>query len=110
MVLYDYKKNKKKVFFFSQHSHTAQMYGVSRAVVAVGYEYSACERVVWEVQTAPMRGFHLAISDVGGWNLDIHHMYNFESGELNLHYNSVNVCMVEVELFILILNLLNIFA
>lgn len=23
----------------------------------------------------------MEIADVGGWNLDIHHMYNFESGE-----------------------------
>ena len=58
-----------------------QMYGVSIAHISVGFEYSTCQTIVWSTQTAPMYGFHMAISDVGGWNLDIHHMYNFEAGE-----------------------------
>lgn len=50
------------------------------ASVAVGYEYETCRQIVWETQTAQLHGFYMEIADVGGWNLDIHHMYNFESG------------------------------
>ncbi|KAK7023664.1 Teneurin-2 [Halocaridina rubra] len=41
-----------------------------------------CSKILWETQTATLHGFHMDISDVGGWNLDIHHMYNFEAGLL----------------------------
>lgn len=39
-----------------------------------------CSQIVWETQTVTMYGFHMDISDIGGWNLNIHHMYNFEAG------------------------------
>lgn len=57
------------------------MYGEATALLSVGYEYVTCSSIVWETLTATLHGFHMDISDVGGWNLDIHHMYNFEAGE-----------------------------
>ncbi|KAF2364558.1 YD repeat [Trinorchestia longiramus] len=74
-LTYTYTWNKRNVY-------KSKMYDVSTARVSVGYEYSSCDSVVWVTQTAPMHGFLMAISDVGGWNLDIHHMYNFEAGIL----------------------------
>lgn len=59
------------------------MYGEALAEVSVGYEYMTCNAIVWETQTARLYGFHMDISDIGGWNLDIHHMYNFEAGNKN---------------------------
>ena len=58
-----------------------QVYGLSLATVLVGYQYSSCARIVWEARTAKLHGFLMEIADIGGWNLNIHHMYNFETGE-----------------------------
>ncbi|KAA0203175.1 hypothetical protein HAZT_HAZT011067, partial [Hyalella azteca] len=76
-ITFTYTWNKRNVY-------KSKMYDVSIARVSVGYEYNSCSSIVWVTQTAPMHGFHMAISDVGGWNLDIHHMYNFEAGTSRL--------------------------
>lgn len=60
------------------------MYGVTTATVKVGYEYSDCADVIWEVQTTKLSGHDMSISDIGGWNLDIHHRYNFHEGKRSL--------------------------
>lgn len=48
--------------------------------VSVGYEYSSCHHIIWEVQTTQVSGHDMSVSDIGGWNLDIHHKYNFHEG------------------------------
>ncbi|KAA0186935.1 hypothetical protein HAZT_HAZT008617 [Hyalella azteca] len=74
-ITYTFTWNKRNVY-------KQKVYGVSLATVSVGYEYLTCQQIVWETQTAKLHGFYMEIADVGGWNLDIHHMYNFESGVL----------------------------
>ncbi|XP_060530352.1 teneurin-m isoform X2 [Cylas formicarius] len=59
-----------------------RVYGVTNAIIKVGYEYSDCKDVIWDVQTTKLSGHDMSISDVGGWNLDIHHRYNFHEGIL----------------------------
>ncbi|XP_052130020.1 teneurin-m isoform X6 [Frankliniella occidentalis] len=59
-----------------------RVYGVTTAVVKVGYEYSNCSDIIWDVQTTKLSGHDMSISEVGGWNLDIHHRYNFHEGIL----------------------------
>ncbi|CAG9856806.1 unnamed protein product [Phyllotreta striolata] len=59
-----------------------RVYGVTNAVVKVGYEYSNCKDIIWDVQTTKLSGHDMSISEVGGWNLDIHHRYNFHEGIL----------------------------
>mgnify|MGYP003346369198 CR=1 FL=1 len=54
---------------------------VTTATVKVGYEYSNCPDTIWEVQTTKLSGHDMSISDIGGWNLDIHHRYNFHEGK-----------------------------
>lgn len=49
-------------------------------LVYVGYKYSTCERVVWTVQATTLRGYDMDISELGSWNLDVHHRYNFHEG------------------------------
>lgn len=56
------------------------MYGITTATVKVGYEYANCADTIWEVQTTKLSGHDMSISDIGGWNLDIHHRYNFHEG------------------------------
>ncbi|XP_041973220.1 teneurin-m isoform X2 [Aricia agestis] len=59
-----------------------RVYGVTTALVKVGYQYTDCKDVIWNVQTTKLSGHDMSISDVGGWNLDIHHRYNFHEGIL----------------------------
>lgn len=50
--------------------------------VSVGYEYSTCHHIIWEIQTTQVSGHDMSVSDIGGWNLDIHHKYNFHEGKI----------------------------
>lgn len=59
-----------------------RVYGVTTAVVKVGYQYSDCKDIIWDVQTTKLSGHDMTISEVGGWNLDVHHRYNFHEGIL----------------------------
>ncbi|XP_067613197.1 teneurin-m isoform X3 [Eurosta solidaginis] len=59
-----------------------RVYGVTTAVVKVGYQYSDCKDIIWDIQTTKLSGHDMSISEVGGWNLDIHHRYNFHEGIL----------------------------
>ncbi|XP_065347701.1 teneurin-m isoform X5 [Cloeon dipterum] len=59
-----------------------RVYGVTTAMVKVGYEYNDCRDIIWDVQTTKLSGHDMGISEVGGWNLDIHHRYNFHEGIL----------------------------
>ncbi|CAN7975618.1 unnamed protein product, partial [Ixodes persulcatus] len=59
-----------------------KVYGVAIATVYVGYEYNNCPAVIWEVQATQVSGHDMSISEIGGWNLDIHHRYNFHEGIL----------------------------
>ncbi|XP_016974706.2 teneurin-m isoform X5 [Drosophila rhopaloa] len=59
-----------------------RVYGVTTAMVKVGYQYTDCTDIVWDIQTTKLSGHDMSISEVGGWNLDIHHRYNFHEGIL----------------------------
>lgn len=47
----------------------------------MGYEYTDCRDILWDTQTTKLSGNDMSISEVGGWNLDIHHRYNFHEGK-----------------------------
>ena len=58
-----------------------RVYGVTTATIKVGYEYRTCA-MVWDVQTVKVPGHEMVLSDIGGWNLDVQHKYNFHEGIL----------------------------
>lgn len=58
----------------------AQVYGITHARVSIGYQYSECSKIMWEIHAATMKGFEVDTSDIGGWSLDVHHHYNFHEG------------------------------
>lgn len=58
-----------------------RVYGVTWALVRVGYAYSNCDQIIWNAQTTQVSGHEMSISDIGGWDLSIHHRYNFHEGE-----------------------------
>jgi hypothetical protein len=59
-----------------------KVYGFALARVSIGYEYSSCTSPIWTTETVTLKGFDVDIADVGGWNLNIHHHYNFHEGIL----------------------------
>uniref|UniRef100_A0A670YKB8 Teneurin-2 n=1 Tax=Pseudonaja textilis TaxID=8673 RepID=A0A670YKB8_PSETE len=59
-----------------------KVYGLSDAVVSVGFEYETCPSLIlWEKRTALLQGFELDPSNLGGWSLDKHHVLNIKSGK-----------------------------
>uniref|UniRef100_A0A8C3RGT8 Teneurin-2 n=1 Tax=Cyanoderma ruficeps TaxID=181631 RepID=A0A8C3RGT8_9PASS len=61
-----------------------KVYGLSDAVVSVGFEYETCPSLIlWEKRTALLQGFELDPSNLGGWSLDKHHILNVKSGILH---------------------------
>ncbi|VVC40590.1 Hypothetical protein CINCED_3A025864 [Cinara cedri] len=75
VIKYTYSWNRLNVY-------RQNVYGVTTALVKVGYEYTDCRNIVWDVQTTKLSGNDMSISEVGSWNLDIHHRYNFHEGIL----------------------------
>ena len=57
-----------------------KVYGTTVATIKVSYEYSSCDHVIAVMQKVEVRGHDMSISQVGGWNLDIHHQYDFNQG------------------------------
>ena len=49
--------------------------------VYVGYQYQGCDYIFWETRSTTVNGYDLTASHIGGWNLDIHHMYNYQEGK-----------------------------
>lgn len=66
-----------------QNIYKQKVYGLANALVRVGYEYANCSGVIWETQTVIVAGYDMPISEVGGWNMNIHHRYNFHQGILH---------------------------
>ncbi|TKS72606.1 Teneurin-2 [Collichthys lucidus] len=61
-----------------------RVYGLSEAVVSVGYEYESCASLIlWEKRTAILQGYELDPTSLGGWSLDKHHILNTRSGILH---------------------------
>ncbi|XP_061736854.1 teneurin-3 isoform X4 [Nerophis ophidion] len=60
-----------------------RVYGLSEAVVSVGFEYESClDRILWEKRTAVLQGYEMDASYMGGWTLDKHHILDVQNGIL----------------------------
>ena len=46
----------------------------------VGYEYKDCS-LVWIAKATRVAGHDMTLSNIGGWNLDVHHKYNYHEGK-----------------------------
>ena len=77
-LVYKYSLNKRNVY-------NQKVYTDTDARVFVGYEYTECEAIIWETQTTRLAGFQVDISDIGGWNINIHHHYNAFEGRESPH-------------------------
>ncbi|MBN3297342.1 TEN2 protein, partial [Amia calva] len=65
-------------------AYSQRVYGLSEAVVSVGFEYETCPSLIlWEKRTTLLQGYELDPSNLGGWSLDKHHTLNVKSGILH---------------------------
>ncbi|KAJ8407439.1 hypothetical protein AAFF_G00272960 [Aldrovandia affinis] len=64
-------------------AYNQKVYGLSEAVVSVGFEYESClDLILWEKRTAILQGYELDASNMGGWALDKHHVLDVQNGIL----------------------------
>uniref|UniRef100_A0A672SQR5 Teneurin transmembrane protein 3 n=1 Tax=Sinocyclocheilus grahami TaxID=75366 RepID=A0A672SQR5_SINGR len=64
-------------------AYNQRVYGLSEAVVSVGFEYESClDLILWEKRTAILQGYELDASSMGGWTLDKHHILDVQNGIL----------------------------
>ncbi|XP_014674084.1 PREDICTED: teneurin-m-like [Priapulus caudatus] len=61
-----------------------RVYGIVTARVSVGYKYGDCNEVFWDTQTTSLSGYDIEISEIGEWDLDVHHRYNVREGILHM--------------------------
>ncbi|RUS82250.1 hypothetical protein EGW08_009988 [Elysia chlorotica] len=66
-----------------ENAYKQPVYGIVTARVHVGYQHLSCSRIYWETQSATLNGYDMTASHIGGWNLDIHHTYNYQEGILH---------------------------
>ena len=78
--------NLKHTFSWDKRNiYNQKVYGIVDAEVSVGYEYETCTHVMWSAQMVRIKGFDVDISNLGGWNLNIHHHYNPYQGRYFIH-------------------------
>ncbi|XP_039606992.1 teneurin-3 isoform X9 [Polypterus senegalus] len=64
-------------------AYNQKVYGLSEAVVSVGFEYESClDLILWEKRTAVLQGYELDASNMGGWTLSNHHVLDVQNGIL----------------------------
>uniref|UniRef100_A0A8C7E0S0 Teneurin-3 n=1 Tax=Oncorhynchus kisutch TaxID=8019 RepID=A0A8C7E0S0_ONCKI len=66
-------------------AYNQKVYGLSEAVVSVGFEYESClDLILWEKRTATLQGYELDASNMGGWTLDKHHILDIQNERVHL--------------------------
>ncbi|XP_043918466.1 teneurin-3 isoform X3 [Protopterus annectens] len=64
-------------------AYNQKVYGLSEAVVSVGFEYESClDLILWEKRTAILQAYELDASNMGGWMLDKHHVLDIQNAIL----------------------------
>ncbi|KRZ14239.1 Teneurin-m [Trichinella zimbabwensis] len=66
-----------------------KVYGLTYASVSIGYVYSNCDVPVWWNERVKLSGIRTSSSDIGGWNLNIHHYLDISNGVLEKGDGSV---------------------
>jgi hypothetical protein len=66
-----------------RNAYEQRVYGVAFARVMIGYEYEDCSFVYWQHFAVKLAGYDLSSSEIGSWNLDVHHRLNPQQGILH---------------------------
>lgn len=72
-----------------------KVYKVANVIISVGYEYIGCPSIIWVTKSTGLPGHDMAISEIGGWNLNVHHRYNFIEGILQKG-NGINIYLNQI--------------
>ena len=75
-LIYTYSWDKRNVY-------NQKVYGRTEARISAGYQYRECEAIVWETQTMSLPGYPVDITNIGGWNIDIHHHFDPFQGNIS---------------------------
>lgn len=63
-----------------RNAYGQKIYGNSRAIISIGYKHKMCTDIVWITQVVSLHGYTPKASNIGGWDLNIHHRYNPKDG------------------------------
>jgi hypothetical protein len=66
-----------------RNAYEQRVYGFTYAKVMVGYQYENCAFVHWHSSVVKLAGYDLTSSEIGNWNLDVHHRLNVQQGILH---------------------------
>lgn len=61
-----------------------KVYGYSIADISIGYEYVGCPFIFRTHRRVEMEGYNSKISQLGNWNLNIHHHFDLQSGIVSM--------------------------
>ena len=75
-LVYSYSWDKRNVY-------NQKVFGRSEARISVGYQYRDCGATVWERHTVSLPGYPVDITNIGGWNIDIHHHFDPFQGNIS---------------------------
>ena len=66
-----------------RNAYEQRVYGFTFAKVMIGYEYDDCSTIFWQNFVVKLAGYDLGSSEIGNWNLDVHHRLNTQQGKEN---------------------------
>lgn len=66
-----------------RNAYEQRVYGLTTAKVMVGYQYEGCQFIYWETTIVKLAGYDLGSSEIGNWNIDVHHRLNTQQGILH---------------------------
>jgi teneurin len=66
-----------------RNAYEQRVYGLTTAKVMIGYEYEQCSYIYWHTSVVKLAGYDLGSSEIGNWNIDVHHRLNTQQGILH---------------------------
>jgi hypothetical protein len=73
---------KYEYYWDRRNAYEQRVYGFAYAKVMIGYEFDDCIGIIWKNSVVKIAGYDLGSSEIGNWNLDIHHRLNTQQGNL----------------------------
>jgi hypothetical protein len=74
---------KYEYFWDRRNAYEQKVYGFTFAKIMVGYQYEDCSSILWKSFVVKLAGYDLGSSEIGNFNLDIHHRLNTQQGNRN---------------------------
>jgi teneurin len=75
-LTYEYSWNRR-------NAYEQRVYGQTFAKVMIGYQYDDCSFIYWQYFVVKIDGYDLLSSEIGNWNIDVHHRLNIQQQLLN---------------------------